>query len=150
MDAVSYNLYNVTWVRTRAIFSKLGWCASDMTLCHTTCAPEPGFGRGSILFLLKGVGSQDYGVQVICRCVISLVRPYGYANVQAYGVLNWHPVPPNPCHIMRAYVCTFVWPYGSDMTQRHMTCTPKSWLPTPFNKNKIDPRPNPGSGVQVM
>ena len=69
-------------------FSKLGWCASDMTLCHITCAPEPGFGPGSILFLLKGVGSQDYGVQVICRCVISLARPYGHANVQAYGVLK--------------------------------------------------------------
>ena len=37
---------------------------------------------------LNLVGSQNSGVQVICRCVISLVRPDGHTSVQAYNLYN--------------------------------------------------------------
>ena len=126
-DAVSYPLYTGTWVRTRVIFTLylddvqviwrcvisfvrpylgsdeghfyfiLGWCASDMTLCHILCTPVPGFGRGSISFKIF-VGSQDSGVQVICRCVISLVRPDGHTSVQTYDPIIWQWFRGARCH----------------------------------------------------
>ena len=145
-DAVSYPLYTGTWVRTRVIFTLywddvqviwrcvisfvhrnlgsdeghlyfiLGWCASDMTLCHILCTPEPGFGRGSFLLYIwmmcKWYDAVSYplyartwvrtrviftlywdDVQVIWRCVISFVRPYlGSDEGQSHlNNISWQP-----------------------------------------------------------